>query len=77
MIELKITSTLETLLYEIEDHHENHNKKYHFIATMALAMVQEHYLKHWKYKDTSMTVGQSIENYADETMKLVYASLKN
>ena len=72
-IELKITSTLEELLSEIEGNHEYDNKKYHFIATMALSMVQEHYLKHWKYKDSSLT----IDNYADETLKLVYAALKN
>jgi hypothetical protein len=40
---------------------------------MALSMVQERYLKYWKYKDASL----SIDNYADETLKLIYASLKN
>lgn len=70
-IELKITSTLESLLSKIDGNHNNDNKKYRFIATMALAMVQEHYLKYWKYKDTSLT----IDDYADETLKLIYASL--
>ncbi len=70
-IELRITSTLESLLSEIDNNHNNDNKKYRFVATMALAMVQEHYLKYWKYKDTSLT----IDNYADETLKLIYASL--
>ncbi|MFT5426214.1 MAG: AcrR family transcriptional regulator [Gammaproteobacteria bacterium] len=72
-IELKIISTLENLLSQIAEHHENDDKKFHFIATMAMSMVQEHYLKRWKYKDASLT----IDNYADETLKLVYASLKN
>jgi len=75
-IELRITSTLESILSEIDNNEGNNNNKYHFIATMALSMVQERYLKYWKYKDTSMTIDQSIENYADETLKLVYASLK-
>jgi len=72
-IELRITSTLESLLSEIDNNHNNDNKKYRFIATMALSMVQEHYLKYWKYKDTSLT----IDNYADETLKLIYASLSD
>ena len=72
-IELRITSALESLLSEIDNNHNNANKRYRFIATMALSMVQEHYLKYWKYKDTSLT----IDNYADETLKLIYASLKN
>lgn len=72
-IELRITSALESVLSEIDNHEINDNKKYHFIATMALSMVQEHYLKYWKYKDATLT----IDNYADETLKLIYASLKN
>jgi AcrR family transcriptional regulator len=71
-IELRITSALESILSEIDNNKENNNNKYHFIATMALSMVQERYLKYWKYKDASLT----IDNYADETLKLVYASLK-
>ncbi len=76
-IELRITSALESILSEIDNSEDNNDKKYHFIATMALSMVQERYLKYWKYKDTSMTIDQSIENYADETLRLIYASLKN
>ena len=72
-IGLKIISTLETLLFQIEEHHVKDDKKFHFIATMTMSMVQEHYLKRWKYKDASL----AIDNYADETLKLVYASLKN
>jgi len=72
-IELRITSALESVLSEIDNNENNINKKYHFIATMALSMVQERYLKYWKYKDESL----SIDNYADETLKLIYASLKN
>jgi AcrR family transcriptional regulator len=70
-IELRITSALESVLSDIDNNEDNN--KYHFIATMALSMVQEHYLKYWKYKDTTLT----IDNYADETLKLIYASLKN
>ncbi|RKZ47616.1 MAG: hypothetical protein DRQ48_05520 [Gammaproteobacteria bacterium] len=76
-IETRITSALESILSEIDSNKDNSNNKYHFIATMALSMVQERYLKYWKYKDASMTIDQSIENYADETLKLIYASLKN
>ncbi len=70
-IETRITSALESILSEIDKNEDNN--KYHFIATMALSMVQERYLKYWKYKDASL----SIDNYADETLKLIYASLKN
>ena len=76
-IELKITSTLESILSEIDDNDENDENKYRFIATMILAMVQEHYLKNWKYKNSSMTIDQTIDNYANEILKLIYASLKN
>ena len=72
-IETRITSALESILSEIDNNEDNNNIKYHFIATMALSMVQERYLKYWKYKDASLT----IDNYADETLKLIYASLKN
>ena len=40
---------------------------------MAMSMVQERYLKYWKYKDSGLT----IDDYADETLKLIYAALKN
>lgn len=72
-IELRITSALESILSEIDNNEINDNKKYHFIATMALSMVQEHYLKYWKYKDATLT----IDNYADETLRLINASLEN
>jgi len=68
-IELGIISALESVLSEID----NNNKKHHFIATMAMSMVQERYLKYWKYKDSGLT----IDDYADETLQLIYASLKN
>jgi AcrR family transcriptional regulator len=71
-IELRITSALESILSEIDKKEDNNDIKHHFIATMALSMVQERYLKYWKYKDASLT----IDNYADETLKLIYASLK-
>jgi len=76
-IELRITSALEALLSKIDNKHTNNVNKYRFIATMALSMVQEHYLKYWKYKDASQTREQTINNYTDETLNLVYASLKN
>lgn len=73
-IELLNVRVLEQLLTQA---HKNASKNHHpddhyrFIATMALAMIQERYLKPWKYKDPDM----SIEDYASETIKLVYLAL--
>jgi len=67
-IELLIVTTLENLLMETYRDKNKNQHHYHFIATMALAMIQERYLKPWKYKDTDM----SIEIYVAETIKMVY-----
>ena len=41
------------------------------IATMALAMIQERYLKPWKYKKPATTV----DSYADQCLSLVYKAI--
>ncbi len=41
------------------------------IATMVLAMIQERYLKPWKYKKSAST----IDEYADQCLSLVYKAI--
>lgn len=41
------------------------------VANMALALLQEHYLKPWKHKQTARTADQ----YADDCLQLVYRSI--
>ncbi|WP_316365238.1 TetR/AcrR family transcriptional regulator [Candidatus Thiodiazotropha sp. CDECU1] len=42
-----------------------------FLATMVLTMVQERYLKPWKYKQPAST----IDEYADNCLRLVHCSV--
>ncbi len=68
-IELQIIGTMESLMRKA--YPNKRNKNYNFIATMAMAMFQEHYLKHWKYKSDS----NLLDTYADEILKLVRSAL--
>ena len=70
-IEILIVNSLEVLLKETQNNKSD--DRYHFIATMILAMIQERYLKPWKYNVPDL----SIENYANETLLMAYATLKN
>ena len=63
-IEILIVSSLERLLKEM--HGNKTDLDHHFIASMILAMIQERYLKPWKYKESDL----SIEDYANETLKM-------
>ncbi len=64
-IETLIVSSLEKLLKEI---HGNKIEDHHIIATMILAMVQERYLKPWKYKQSDLT----IDDYANKILNMAY-----
>ncbi len=70
-IEILIIDSLRELLIRIDDRKNNENH-YHIIATMVLAMIQERYLKPWKYKKGKY----SIEAYASKTIQLAYSALR-
>lgn len=68
-IELNLIEKIESLLKAIN--RNKTRKNHHIIATMALAMIQEHYLKHWKYKNSST----SLDKHSSEIVKLVHSTL--
>ncbi len=69
-IELNLIDKIEALLKKIDSGgpHVNH----YVIATMAVAMIQERYLKHWKYKSNN----KSLDGYASEIIKLVHSAMQ-
>ena len=71
-IEVLSLTTLEDLLNESNSHKNGDQNRYHFIATMILAMIQERYLKPWKYNNSNL----SIEDYTEEILKLVFSALE-
>lgn len=68
-IELNMVKKMEALLKKINSGGDR--KNYRIIATMALAMIQERYLKHWKYKGNTT----SLDKHAGEVLKLVHSAL--
>jgi AcrR family transcriptional regulator len=68
-IELNMIEKIEVLVSKISPGKKAIN--HHFIATMVLVMIQERYLKHWKYKND----GSNIDEHADEIVKLVHSAL--
>ncbi len=68
-IELNMVGKIEMLVSKISPGKKSINN--HFIATMALAMIQERYLKHWKYKNDDT----NIDGHADEIIKLVHSAI--
>jgi len=70
-IELNMVEKIEALIRKINS--GKNGKNYHFIATMALAMIQERYLKHWKYKSNNT----NLDEYAGEIVKLVHSALSS
>jgi AcrR family transcriptional regulator len=68
-IELNMVKKIEMLVKKINSGKKGFN--YHFIATMALVMIQERYLKHWKYKSSDT----SLDKHAGEILKLVHSAL--
>ncbi|MCU7841942.1 MAG: hypothetical protein KZQ94_21545 [Candidatus Thiodiazotropha sp. (ex Troendleina suluensis)] len=60
---------LEQLIRELQKQTSNGYPP-EFIATMALSMIQERYLKPWKYKQPA----QSVDDYADNCLQLIHRS---
>ncbi|MCU7901842.1 MAG: hypothetical protein KZQ66_07435 [Candidatus Thiodiazotropha sp. (ex Lucinoma aequizonata)] len=60
---------LEQLIRELQKQTSNSYPP-EFIATMALSMIQERYLKPWKYKQPA----QSVDDYADNCLQLIHRS---
>ncbi len=69
-IELNMIDKIEALLKKIDS--GKSRKKHHFIATMAVTMIQERYLKHWKYKSDN----ESLDEYACQIISLVRSALR-
>tara|TARA_R110002072_G_scaffold14582_6_gene60118 strand:- start:1812 stop:2576 length:765 start_codon:yes stop_codon:yes gene_type:complete len=68
-IELNMIENIEMLINKINPGKKPINN--HFIATMTLAMIQERYLKHWKYKGDDT----NIDEHAGEIIRLVHSAL--
>jgi AcrR family transcriptional regulator len=69
-IELIQVKELETLIGQLTPSSDSCHKA-EFVATMALSLIQERYLKHWKYKNPSET----IDEYADKCLQLIYRAI--
>ena len=69
-IELTQIKELESLIGQLAKGSDACHKS-DFVATMALALIQERYLKHWKYKKAEET----IDDYADKCLQLIYRAL--
>jgi AcrR family transcriptional regulator len=69
-IELIQVKELETLIGQLTPNSDSCHKA-EFVATMALSLIQERYLKHWKYKNPSET----IDEYADKCLQLIYRAI--
>lgn len=69
-IELTQIKALESLIGQLTQDHDACHKS-DFVATMALALIQERYLKHWKYKKSAET----IDDYADKCLQLIYRAI--
>lgn len=69
-IELIQVKELETLITQLTSSSSSCHKA-EFVATMALSLIQERYLKHWKYKNASET----IDEYANNCLQLIYRAI--
>lgn len=69
-IELTQTKELKVLIEQLTDGTDACHKS-DFVATMALALIQERYLKYWKYK----RVAENIDDYADKCLQLIYRAI--
>ncbi len=69
-IELAQIKELESLISQLTRGYDGCHKS-DFVATMTLALIQERYLKHWKYKKSAET----IDDYADKCLQLIYRAI--
>ena len=70
-IELTQISELENLIGKLAHQDSSACHKSEFVATMALSLIQERYLKHWKYQKAVETV----DAYADKCLQLIYRAI--
>ncbi len=70
-IELAQINELEKLIGKLAPQDSNACHKSEFVATMALSLIQERYLKHWKYPEAEET----IDAYADKCLQLIYRAI--
>jgi len=66
-IELVQVAELEELITKLSPGLKSCHKS-GFVATMALSMIQERYLKPWKYQNPEETV----DGYAESCLQLIY-----
>ena len=71
LIQVKELETLIGKLIKDTDHCEDACHKAEFVATMALSLIQERYLKPWKYRNPEET----IDAYADKCLQLIYRAI--
>ena len=69
-IELVQVKELNTLISELTPNSDSCHKA-EFVATMALSLIQERYLKPWKYHNAEET----IDEYADKCLQLIYRAI--
>ena len=73
-IELIQVKELEMLIDQLMPDSETCNDSCHkaeFVATMALSLIQERYLKPWKYQNPAET----IDEFADNCLQLIYRAI--
>lgn len=61
-----LTAAISTACQQHAQHHAS-SAQPEFVATMILAMIQERYIKHWKYQQPT----QTIDTYADHCLELI------
>ena len=69
-LELAQVTELSNLIKKLTPDNDACHKS-EFVATMALALIQERYLKPWKYQKASET----IDEYADKCLQLIYRAI--
>lgn len=69
-IELVQVEELSKLIQQLTPDSDACHKS-EFVATMALSLIQERYLKPWKYQKAAATV----DDYADKCLQLIYRAI--
>lgn len=69
-IELVQVKELNGLISQLTSRSDSCHKA-EFVATMALSLIQERYLKPWKYHNAEET----IDEYADKCLQLIYRAM--
>lgn len=69
-IELVQVKELNTLIGQLTSRSDSCHKA-EFVATMALSLIQERYLKPWKY----INAEETIDEYANKCLQLIYRAI--